>query len=71
MYGIFAAAITLLILYPLTYWLGPITAKLFDGVNIFSIYVSHFAYYFLVIVGAGIVIGAISSYLAVRKYLAK
>lgn len=71
MYGIFAAFITLFILYPLTYWLGPITAKLFDGISIFSVYVSNFAYYFLVIVGAGIVIGAISSYLAVRKYLAK
>jgi cell division transport system permease protein len=71
MYGIVSAFITLVILYPLTYWLGPITAKLFDGISLFSIYVSNFAYYFLVLIGSGIVIGAISSYLAVRKYLAK
>ncbi len=71
MYGIFAALITLFLLYPLTYWLGPITAKLFDGVNLFGIYVSSFAYYFLVLIGSGIAIGAISSFLAVRKYLAK
>jgi cell division transport system permease protein len=71
MYGIFAALITLFLLYPLTYWLGPVTARLFDGISIFNIYVSNFGYYFLVLVGSGIAIGAISSYLAVRKYLAK
>lgn len=71
MYGIFAGLITLVALYPLTWWLGPTTAKLFDGISVFSIYISDFAYYFLVIIGAGIVIGAISSYLAVRRYLSK
>jgi cell division transport system permease protein len=71
MYGIFAALFTLFLLYPMTYWLGPITAKLFDGINVFAIYVSDFPTYFLVLVGSGIAIGAISSYLAVRKYLAK
>lgn len=71
MYGVFAALITLFVFYPLTYWLGPTTARLFDGINLFAIYVSNFAYYFLVLVGSGVAIGAISSYLAVRKYLAK
>lgn len=71
MYGIFAALITLIILYPLMYWLGPTTARLFDGISVFVIYVSNFAYYFLVLVGSGVAIGAISSYLAVRKYLGK
>jgi cell division transport system permease protein len=71
MYGIFAGLITLMFLYPITYWLGPITARLFDGINLFAIYVSNFSYYFCVLIGSGILIGAVSSYLAVRKYLAK
>ncbi len=69
MYGFVSGILTLLILYPVTYWVGPITANVGTGLNLFSHYVANFPAIFGVIVGLGMVLGAISSYLAVRKYL--
>ncbi len=69
MYGAVSGLVTLLLLYPVTYWLGPITADIGTGLNLFSYYLSHFGYLFGVIIGSAVVLGALSSYLAVRKYL--
>ncbi len=69
MYGFIAAIITLLIFYPLTWWLGNATANFFGGINIFSYYISNFPLLFLIIAGSGVVLGAVASYLAVRRYL--
>lgn len=69
LYGLIAGIITLLIFYPLTWWLGGATGNFFGGVNIFTYYVEHFLYFFAVIIGTGIVLGAIASFLAVRRYL--
>jgi len=68
-YGIVAGILTLIIFYPVTYWLGGVTSNFFIGMNIFDYYTQNFGQIFLVIMASGIVIGAISSYLAVRKYL--
>lgn len=68
-YGFLSAIITLLLFYPVTLWLGDATANFFVGLNIFSYYIENFGEIFLIIVGSGIAIGSISSYLAVRKYL--
>ena len=69
MYGFVAAIITLILFYPLTFWLGPLTEGFFGDINIFRYYISNFGEIFLLIIGTGIILGAISSYLAVRKYL--
>ena len=69
LYGLVAGLVTLLIFYPLTWWLGGATGNFFGGVNIFTYYLSHFFYFFLIIVGTGILLGAIASFLAVRRYL--
>lgn len=69
MYGLVSGLLTLLILYPVTYWIGPTTASIGTGLNVFSYYIAQFSFFFLVVVGSGVVLGAISSYLAVRKYL--
>jgi len=69
MYGVASAIVTLVIFYPLTLWLGPITEGFFGSINLFDYYVSNFGQLFLILVGSGIVLGAISSYLAVRRYL--
>jgi len=68
-YGVVSGILTLMIFYPVTYWLGGITSNFFIGINIFDYYTQNFGQIFLVIMASGIVIGAISSYLAVRKYL--
>jgi cell division transport system permease protein len=69
LYGIVSAIITLILFYPLTYWLGPITQNFFGSMNLFTYYISNFGQISLLIVGAGIALGAVSSYLAVKKYL--
>ncbi len=68
MYGLIAGVITLLIIYPTVLWLGPVTESFFF-LNIFVYFVSNFAYFFAVLVGAGVLLGIISSTLAVARYL--
>jgi cell division transport system permease protein len=69
MYGAIAGIITLLLFYPLTYSLGPMTESYFGGINLFSYYIANFLKIFLIIMGSGILLGAVASFLAVRKYL--
>ena len=69
LYGLVAGLVTLLIFYPLTWWLGGATGNFFGGVNIFTYYMSHFFYFFLIIIGTGVLLGAVASFLAVRRYL--
>jgi cell division transport system permease protein len=68
-YGLVAGLLTLLILLPTTYWLGSTTEDFFVGFNIFSYYLRHFLQMAFIIIGSGILIGALSSILAIRKYL--
>lgn len=69
MYGVVSGLLTLIILYPIMYWAGPITESFGTGLNIFSYFNHNFGYLFTVVIGTGVVLGTISSYLAVRKYL--
>ncbi|MEK7147861.1 MAG: permease-like cell division protein FtsX [Patescibacteria group bacterium] len=68
-YGVVAGIITLLLFLPITYWLGTETESFFVGFNIFSYYLRHFLEIFFIIMVSGILIGALSSILAIRKYL--
>lgn len=68
MYGIASGVLALLILYPIVLWIGPETEAFFQF-NLFTYFVSDFGYIFGVLVGAGIVLGLISSTLAVARYL--
>ena len=69
LYGFVAAILTLIVLYPLTLWLGPTTARFFGNINVFDYYISNFGELFLVLVLTGVILGGFSSFLAVRKYL--
>jgi len=69
LYGLIAAIITLLLLYPLTWWMGSATESFFGGINVFNYFLSHFLIFFGVIAGSGVVLGAVASFLAVRRYL--
>lgn len=69
MYGVVSALATLVVFYPVTYWVSSITETFFSGFSLFDYYVSNFASISGIILGVGIILGAISSYLAVRRYL--
>jgi len=68
-YGLVASITTLFIFLPVTYWIGKVTTDFFIGLNLFTYYLHNFPEVFLILVGSGVVIGAFSSSLAVRRYL--
>ena len=69
-YGVIAAFATLIIFWPATAWLGRNMTN-FLGLNIYDYYISNFFQIFAIILLSGIILGAISSFWAVRKYLNK
>lgn len=69
-YGIIATGITLILFWPITAWLGRNMTNFF-GLNMHDYYASNFFQIFAIILLSGILLGIISSFLAVRKYLNK
>ncbi len=69
LYGLVAAILTLTLFYPLTLWLGDTATGFFSGLNLFYYYVDNFGQLFLLVTLAGVIIGGISSYMAVKRYL--
>ncbi len=69
-YGIVATIVTLILFLPITIWLGRNMTD-FLGLNIYNYYISNFFQIFAIILLSGIILGGISSFLAVRKYLNK
>ncbi len=68
MYGLIAGLLALLILYPMAVWLGPKTDSFFEF-DLHAYFVSDFLIVLSVIVGIGVVMGLLSSTLAVARYL--
>jgi cell division transport system permease protein len=67
--GLTAAVIVLLLLWPAMWYAGIRTASWFGGFDVFAYYSSHFWIFFTVLICAGILLGAIASILAIRRYL--
>lgn len=69
LYGIFAAVIASTVFYPLSYFVSPRIEALMPGLNLFNYFVSY-AYQFVPLVfGAGILLGIVSSSIAIRRFL--
>jgi len=69
LYGIISGLIVMLLLYPATAWLGPGSEAFLGSFNVYAYFAQHFLLLFVVVMASGIFLGAISSYLAVRRYL--
>ena len=69
-YGAIATLITLLLFWPATAWLGHNMTN-FLGINMYDYYFSNFFQILAMLLLSGIILGIISSFLAVRKYLNK
>lgn len=67
--GVVAAIIALLFFYPATWYAGVSLASWLGGFNLFTYYLEHFPMMFALLVGSGLLIGALASFLAVRRYL--
>lgn len=68
MYGFVSGVLAILLFYPLLVWLGPKTEKFFE-LNLFNYYIMHMGEIFGVLVGIGVVLGFVSSTIAVTRYL--
>ena len=69
LYGLVSALIVLILLYPLTAWLGSASQRFLVSFNTFTYYSNSFVFLFFVLMLSGITLGALSSFLAVRRYL--
>ncbi len=69
-YGIIASVATMVIFVPITLWLGKNFSD-FLGINAFNYFTGSFFQIFSIALLSGVLIGIISSYLAIRKYLKK
>lgn len=67
-YGVVATVLTMLIFWPTTMWLGRHMTG-FLGMNLYDYYLSNFIQIFLIVLLSGMILGMVSSFLAVRKYL--
>ncbi|MBX4195575.1 ABC transporter permease [Candidatus Parcubacteria bacterium] len=68
-YGLVATVLALILFLPITYWIGNVTQDFFIGMNLFSYYLHNFLQIAAILLGSGIIIGAISSFWAIRRYL--
>jgi cell division transport system permease protein len=69
-YGTVATFVTMLIFWPAMFWFGKKMTD-FLGINLYNYYLSHFFQIFAILLLSGILLGVISSFLAVRRYLNK
>ncbi|MEK7539307.1 MAG: permease-like cell division protein FtsX [Patescibacteria group bacterium] len=69
-YGIISTIVTLLLFWPATAWFGRNMTG-FLGLNLYNYYISNFFQIFAIILLSGIILGVISSFFAIRKYLNK
>jgi cell division transport system permease protein len=67
-YGIVATLLSTAIFWPITAWFGNNMSN-FLGLNLYDYYLSNFFQIFVIILLSGIVLGVISSLLAIRRYL--
>lgn len=67
--GISAAALVLFLLWPTTWYVGQKTAGWFGGFDIAAYYSGHFPLICGILMCSGVVLGAIASVFAIRKYL--
>jgi cell division transport system permease protein len=69
MYGAISAILILIVMYPITYLIGPRIKDAFFDFNLFSYYISNFGTFFVILFFSGVIIGVISSSIATKKYL--
>jgi cell division transport system permease protein len=67
--GLIAGLVALGFFFPIAWYAGHSFSSWLGGFNLFTYYVAQFPLLFLELVGSGVALGAIASFLAVRRYL--
>jgi len=69
LYGVIATVTTLAVLYPVFYFLSPKLSGFLPIGDIFSYFQVNLLSFFFLLLGIGVILGGLSSLIAVRKYL--
>ena len=69
LYGISAAMVVTLIFFPMTWAAAPKIALILPGFDLFHYFLNNFFEFFIIMVGCSIILGVLSSAIAMRKYL--
>ncbi len=69
LYGILAAAITLIIFYPMAFIISPKLSILIPGVSLVGYFLSNIAQFVLLLLVLGVLLGVASSAIAIRRFL--
>jgi len=67
--GVIAALLALVIFWPVSVWFGPKLANFFGSVDLASWYMTRLWKLALLLIGSGAAIGAVSSFIAIRRHL--
>lgn len=70
-YGVISSIITLILFYPITLWLTNNTQAFFNGMSILQYYGDNFLQLIVILMVSGVLLGMVSAWLAIRKYLKK
>lgn len=69
LYGLVSAVVSTLVFFPLTWLAAPQIIVLMPNFDIFHYFLSNLMQFFLIMAGAGIMLGMLSSVIAMRRYL--
>lgn len=69
LHGIISGVIASAIFFPVLWFLSPKLFTIIPSIKVYSYFQSNFFQFLLILVGAGISMGAISSFIAIRRYL--
>lgn len=69
MAGMLATVLAIIVLYPAVLWVRATTVSVYGGIDLLSYYLNNFGQILFILLLSGVGIGALSSYLAIRKYL--
>ncbi len=69
LYGFVSGLFVFTILYPIAAWLGSASLQFFGNFSTIDYYESHSLLLFVTLVGSGVLVGSLSSFLAARRYL--
>ncbi len=68
-YGLVAGAVTLLLIYPILFLISPKVTNFLPGVDLLYFYQINFWQFLLLLLGVGVALGGVSSFIAIRRYL--
>lgn len=69
LYGAFAAAVTAVIFYPALFFISPNVAALMPGASLMSYFLSNIFQFLLLVFSVGVLLGVVSSLVAIRRFL--